>query len=256
MTDAPALLSAYDGVAVEALGARAGAASVVAVSTCSSTMDLAHESAAAGAPHGTVIVAESQGMGRGRSGKSWVSAPDAGVWTSIVLRPTEAFTGGVLSLRVGLALAERLDAYAGERVQVKWPNDLYLREAKLAGILAEARWRGAHLEWIVVGVGVNVRPAALDVPVASLGATVRRADVLVAVTAAVLDAAGAADVLSADEMQRFASRDLAVSRVITAPLAGTVLGITADGGLRVRTADGDVVAVAGSLVFRPSDGVA
>jgi biotin-[acetyl-CoA-carboxylase] ligase BirA-like protein len=245
-----ALLTAYDGVAVEALGARSGAANLIALTDCGSTMDVAHERAAAGAAHGTVVVAEQQRLGRGRTGKAWTSSLGTGVWTSIVLRPPAAAAGGVLSLRVGLELAERLDALSPSRVQLKWPNDLYLGQGKLAGILTEARWRGAQLEWIVVGVGVNTTPAALEAPVASLDAGVGRPDVLVAVVQAVLAAAAAADCLSAAELQRYALRDLAVGREITAPLAGTVLGLTPDGGLQVRGAAGDAVAVAGSLVFR------
>ena len=250
MTGDATRLAAYDGVAVQALGERSGAASLIALSDCGSTMDVAHERAAAGAAHGTVVVADQQRGGRGRTGKSWASSPGTGVWTSIVLRPPAAAAGGVLSLRVGLELAERLDAYSPVRVQLKWPNDLYLGHGKLAGILAEARWRGAQLEWIVVGIGVNTRPTVLGVPVAALETGVRRADVLVAVVQAVLAAADAGASLSSAERLRYASRDLAMGREITAPLAGTVLGLSPDGGLQVRTVAGDAVAVAGSLVFR------
>ncbi|MES3034101.1 MAG: biotin--[acetyl-CoA-carboxylase] ligase [Gemmatimonadota bacterium] len=244
------MLVAYDGVDCDALQARSGASRLVAVDHCDSTMDLAHDLAAAGAAHGTVVVTEAQGAGRGRAGKSWVSAPGSGVWASVVLRPSGAAHGGVLSLRVGLELAARLDAHADGGVRLKWPNDLYRGDRKLAGILAEARWRGATLEWIVVGVGVNVRSPRVDPPVASLDAGTTRADVLVHVVQAVL-AAGAFDGdLSADELQRFATRDLAAGREISAPLAGTVLGISPGGGLRVRTAAGDAIAVAGSMSFR------
>ena len=254
MTPGHETLLTYDGVAVPELCARAGATHVVALERCGSTMDVAHEQAAAGAPHGTVIVAEQQEAGRGRTGKSWVSPAGAGVWASVLLRPGSAGQGGVLSLRVGLELAERLDAFASSPVQLKWPNDLFVEGRKLAGILTEARWRGDQTDWIVVGVGVNVRLPAPDVAAASLGATASCAEVLVAVVQAVLSAGVAPSALSDDEMRRYAERDLTVDRDIVAPLVGTVLGITRGGGLRVHSGVGEAVAVAGSLVFRFSDG--
>jgi BirA family biotin operon repressor/biotin-[acetyl-CoA-carboxylase] ligase len=251
MTLVRAPLAVYDGVDVNALRARIGAAQLTALDACGSTQDVAHEQAAAGAPHGAIVVAVRQEAGRGRTGKSWVSAAGAGVWTSIVVRPQHITQSGVLSLRVGLELADRLDAYAAAPVQLKWPNDLFLRGRKLAGILSEARWRGEQLEWIVVGVGVNVRDASDEVQAASLDATATCADVLVAVGQAVLQACAGGSVLSADECARYAARDLAVGRPITDPIAGTVQGITPEGGLRVATDGGERVAVAGSLVFRP-----
>ncbi len=243
------MLSAYDDVLCERLCSQAGAARLIAVEHCTSTMDLAHEQAALGAAHGTVIVAEEQGAGRGRSGKSWVSGRGAGVWTSVLLRQHSDAPAGVLSLRVGQALAESLDAFAPAPIQLKWPNDLYLERRKLAGVLTEARWRGDMLEWIVVGVGVNVRPASTTPPSASLADDVSRATVLVAVVRAVLDAAQGAGELSDAELAAYAARDLAAGQRASAPLEGTVLGITSRGGLRVRTATGDAVAVAGSLIF-------
>ncbi len=244
------LLAAYDGVARELLQARAGASELVIVDRCESTMDLAHDLASAGAVHGTAVVTEAQGAGRGRAGKTWVSAPGGGVWVSVVLRAPAAGSTGVLSLRVGLELAARLDARAGESLRLKWPNDVYRGDRKLSGILVEARWRGDALEWIVVGVGVNVHSPRVEPPVASLGARATRADVLVDVLQAVLMAGAATGDLSDDEVQQFAARDLAAGREISAPLAGTVLGISASGALRVRTAAGEALAVAGSMLFR------
>ena len=244
------VLSMYDDVPCDELRARSGAPQLIAVERCTSTMDLAHQLAAAGAPHGTVVVAEEQGAGRGRTGKSWVSVRGSGVWTSIVLRrPLEA-AAGVLSLRVGLELATALDARAPSAIQLKWPNDLFLAQHKLAGVLTEARWRGDMLEWIVVGVGVNVRDPHAEVPTACLGDSQRRSDVLVDVVRAVMAAAAHRGELSARELAAYAERDLARGRDVTAPLEGIVLGITARGGVHVRTPGGDAVAVAGSLVFR------
>ncbi len=244
------VLSMYDDVPCEELRARTGAARLVAVECCTSTMDLAHQLAADGAPHGTVVVAEEQGAGRGRTGKSWVSTRGSGVWTSILVRrPLEA-PAGVLSLRVGIELAASLDARAPSPIQLKWPNDLFLAHRKLAGVLTEARWRGDMLEWIVVGVGVNVRDPRAGLPTACLAESQRTSDVLVDVVRSVLAAALQRGELRADELATYAQRDLSRGREVTAPLEGTVLGITARGGVQIQTRDGDAVAVAGSLVFR------
>lgn len=252
MTSHGTVLSRYDDTPCDVLCTRAGASRIIAVEQCTSTMDLAHDLAADGAVHGTVVVAEEQGAGRGRTGKSWVSAREAGVWASVVLRQRVDAHTGVLSLRVGLQLAQALDARVATPVQLKWPNDLFLDERKLGGVLTEARWRGDVLEWIVVGVGVNVRDNSAAPPVASLGDGVGRADVLVDVIRAVLTAAGCRGELNATEVAQFAQRDLARGRSVTSPLDGTVLGITPRGGVHIRTSTGDAVAVAGSLVFRTS----
>ena len=153
------VLSWYDDSPCDELQRRAGSPKLVVVDRCASTMDLAHQLAADGAPHGTAVVADEQDAGRGRTGKSWTSARGAGVWVSVLLRGAVATSAGVLSLRTGLELAHALDTFAGSTIQLKWPNDLFHGGMKLAGILTEARWRGDQLEWIVVGVGINMQAA-------------------------------------------------------------------------------------------------
>jgi BirA family biotin operon repressor/biotin-[acetyl-CoA-carboxylase] ligase len=249
MNPTDAALPAYDGVACDVLAARAGVARVVAVKECDSTMDLAHASAGDGAADGTVVVAEAQGAGRGRSGKSWTSRRGAGVWTSVLLRHAAPAPPGVLSLRVGLALADALEQHASLPIQLKWPNDLFVGGSKLAGILTEARWRGSQLEWIVVGVGVNLRDAGGEPAVATLRTGVTAAAVLVDVVRAVRAAGAIGGELSESELTAFALRDFARDREVTSPLPGTVAGIDRRGGLRVRTAAGERVAVSGSLIF-------
>jgi BirA family transcriptional regulator, biotin operon repressor / biotin---[acetyl-CoA-carboxylase] ligase len=200
-------------------------------------MDLAHERAGQGAQHGFVAVANEQLAGRGRAGRVWSSAPVSGVWASVLMRTPSPTAVGVLSLRVGIELARALDRLAGTTVGLKWPNDLFVGTRKLAGILTEARWRGESLEWIVVGVGVNVRAARDGVPSAAL-----RDDVL---------RAGARDdALDAAELSEFAARDIARDKLILEPVAGIARGITATGALRVDTPSGESVAIAGSLVLQ------
>ena len=122
-----------------------------------STMDLLHQLAAEGAAEGTAVIAGEQLEGRGSRGRSWHSPP-GGLWLSMLFRPAGCAVE-VMSLRVGLAVAEALDDLVPHPVQLKWPNDLMLGERKVGGILCEARWQGHTLGWVAVGVGMNVRNA-------------------------------------------------------------------------------------------------
>jgi BirA family biotin operon repressor/biotin-[acetyl-CoA-carboxylase] ligase len=128
----------------------------VLVDRCDSTNELAAALASAGAPEGTVLTADEQSAGRGRSGRRWHSVPGKSLTFSIILRPRR--TGGGITSLVSLAAARALDRVCGP-VALKWPNDLYLDGRKLGGILAEAR--GAH---VVVGVGINVNERTDDFP--------------------------------------------------------------------------------------------
>ncbi|MBF0138522.1 MAG: biotin--[acetyl-CoA-carboxylase] ligase [Magnetococcus sp. DMHC-1] len=113
--------------------------------------------ARAGAPEGTVVVAESQTRGRGRLGRSWVSPPGVNLCFSILLRPRmnpgRTFQ---LTLLAGLALAETIREAGFADVAIKWPNDLLLRGRKLAGILTEMSAEMDQVHHVVVGVGLNV----------------------------------------------------------------------------------------------------
>lgn len=238
-----------DGLDAEALAERLGLPACEIHDRVGSTMDLAHDAAGRGAASGTLILANEQDAGRGRLGRRWSSAPGGGLWMTLVERPASPGGIEVLSLRVGLYMAEALDALAGERVRLKWPNDLYGGEGKLAGILIEARWRDQRAEWVAIGVGVNVVPAA-DVEGASgLAAGVSRLQALDCVMPALRAAAAVAGPLTTDELSRYAARDLSVGRWAVQPVAGVVAGISTTGELMVDTSSGPVACRAGSLVF-------
>ncbi|RYE84237.1 MAG: biotin--[acetyl-CoA-carboxylase] ligase, partial [Myxococcales bacterium] len=127
-----------------------------------STNDDAKAGAKAGAEHGTVWIAEHQESGRGRQGRAWASPPGENVLMSVLVRgrfapQRVALAALVTGLAVRAALAEALP----ERVvRLKWPNDVQVVTAtgprKLAGILVEAQSRGAMLESLVIGIGINV----------------------------------------------------------------------------------------------------
>jgi len=130
-----------------------------------STNDVAKELAEAGAADGTVVLAARQKKGRGRAGRSWYSPRDRGVYLSMVFHPRDLAHPAPLSILAGLGCAEALGAAVpGLRPMVKWPNDLMAGEGKFGGILAEAAWSDALPRYLVVGVGVNVRPIRKDAP--------------------------------------------------------------------------------------------
>lgn len=164
----------------------------------------------------------------------------------MLARPADRRALDVLSLRVGLRLADGLDPLARERVGLKWPNDLLLASGKLAGILVEARWSGESLSWVAIGVGVNMRPP--DVAgAAGLPPGVQRVQVLGAVIQAVRDASRASGWLDADELERFRGRDTLAGRRIVAPAHGIASGVDASGALVVRTGQGTEQYRAGTI---------
>lgn len=238
-----------DGLDSRLLAARLGLPACELHDRVGSTMDLAHAAAGRGAASGTLILANEQEAGRGRGGRRWSSAPGGGLWMTLVERPASLGGIEVLSLRVGLHLAEALDALAGGRVRLKWPNDLYVGEGKLAGILIEARWRDQRVEWVAIGVGINIVPAADVQGAAGLAAGVSRLQALDRVVPALRAAAAVEGPLTTDELSRYAARDLSVGRRASQPAAGVVAGISTTGELMVDTAAGRVACRTGSLVF-------
>jgi BirA family transcriptional regulator, biotin operon repressor / biotin---[acetyl-CoA-carboxylase] ligase len=214
-----------------------------------STLDVAHRLAARGAPAGTLVIANEQTAGRGRGGKSWQSSPGAGLWLTLIERPSDSSGLGVLSLRVGLAAAEALDRFAPEPIRLKWPNDLYIDQGKLGGILVEARWREQAVEWVAIGLGVNVQAPKNVETAAGLEPGTDRLDVLGDLIPAVLAASRATGPLQADEMEEFDARDLARGRRCVEPAVGRVAGITATGELLVALADSVAPFRSGSLVL-------
>ncbi len=126
-----------------------------------STNSEAMESASAGAPEGSVFVAEEQTAGRGRGAHHWDSAPSAGIYCSVVLRPalppSEAL---ILSLAAGLAVQAAVQQVDSRVLpDLKWPNDLVIEGKKFCGILTEMNSEATRVRYIVVGIGINVNQA-------------------------------------------------------------------------------------------------
>lgn len=215
-----------------------------------STSDELWRRAEAGAAHGTVVSAAEQTAGRGRQGRSWTAAP-GNLMVSWLLRLERAPAAiSALSIVQGLALAQALDAHVPGRIRLKWPNDLLLDGRKLAGLLLESR--PLDRVCIVSGLGLNlVTPqegwgeltgsaAALD----ETGARPRPDELLDELLAGLepaIDEFLAEGPDSAfSQWSRWSALDGCDIRWEDpqGPGRGRVLGLAADGGLRVREPDG------------------
>jgi BirA family biotin operon repressor/biotin-[acetyl-CoA-carboxylase] ligase len=118
-----------------------------------STNERAKGLAMAGAPGGLVVTADEQTAGRGRRGTAWFAPPGSCLLYSALVRPFAAEDSRLLPLAVPLAVCEAAESVAPVRCQVKWPNDIWIDERKVSGVLVEAR---PDEGWAVIGVGLNV----------------------------------------------------------------------------------------------------
>lgn len=213
-----------------------------------STQQLALDAGAAGAAEGAVFTADTQSAGRGRHGHAWASPAGAGLYASVVLRPP----GGAavllpLTLACALALADAVIAAAGVEPEIRWPNDLLLGGRKCCGILIESAGEGGHA---ALGFGINLQAAALP-PALAAEATALDAHAtrpiasgpLLAAALAALQARCAACYrgetaaqLAEFERRSAYARGLAVR--VGGECTGVTEGLTPEGFLRVRLADG------------------
>jgi BirA family biotin operon repressor/biotin-[acetyl-CoA-carboxylase] ligase len=242
---------------------------LVARAEADSTNDVAWEALAAGAPDGTVVVADAQARGRGRAGRAWYMAPGKGLALSLALHfGCEPRRAGSLPLVAGLALARALD---GLRLatELKWPNDLLVAGRKLSGILCERRRLAAGTDAAVIGVGVNVHEQQDDFPpglhgtVTSLALEGKRAS-REEIAARFLNAfeplwaehqegEGRGALAAWKERAAFWGRTVAV-RGPGGPLTGVARDLDGDGALILELADGrTATVVAGDVDVAPAN---
>jgi len=145
------------------------------------------EEARRGAPEGLVVVADHQTGGRGRLGRTWSAQPGTALLVSVLLRPPLPIDEvPVVLMAAGLAACDGVEAAAGFRPGLKWPNDLVMGDSKLAGLLTEAT--GGSDPGVVLGLGINVGAAAYPAELAAAATSceevasrpVDRGDLLVA----------------------------------------------------------------------------
>ena len=215
--------------------------------------------ARAGHAEPVLLVGERQTAGRGRLGRGWRSAPGESLTFSLGLQLAPADWAG-LSLAVGVALAESLDA----RIRLKWPNDLWLGDRKLGGILIETASFGGDSQarrFAVIGVGLNVRmPQAtgLSTPPAALDELLEGEDaaaILSRVTLPLVQAVLAFETLGFEPFRvRFDARDALRDRAVALSdgTTGTAQGTDDGGGLLVHTAAGMVTVTSAEVSVRPA----
>ena len=243
--------------------------------TLDSTNRVALELARAGAAAGTTVVAEGQTAGRGRLGRSFYSPPHLNLYTSIVLRPhlttVEAPTWILAS---AVAVAETIAASVDDKasVEIKWPNDVLLSGKKVSGILMELGAEATRVEYLVLGIGVNLNVDRETFPeefrnlATSLAShcwrRVNRAGFarrLYGNLEAVLDtcAERGFDAVRGrfDDLFKMRGQPVRVTQLDGREISGTALGIDAHGALRLETSSGEkVLVVAGDVTIAKENG--
>jgi BirA family biotin operon repressor/biotin-[acetyl-CoA-carboxylase] ligase len=224
-----------------------------------STNDVAATWCEHGAPEGAVVIADAQTAGRGRYGRSWVSPAAAGLYLSAVLKPPPAVLS-LVTIAGGVAAADGVEAATGLSPLLKWPNDLYVGSRKLGGLLAES----AGDDSVVLGVGINVLPAAFPLDVAGratsiegeLGRPIDRALLVTEVLCALARQCAALQQEHSDDVVRAWRRrgDAMLGRTVRWRAGGRVVtGVAQDidtsGALLVRTASATERIISGEVVW-------
>jgi BirA family biotin operon repressor/biotin-[acetyl-CoA-carboxylase] ligase len=221
-----------------------------------STQDEARSLALEGEPEGLAIMALEQEKGRGRLGRSWVSPPGKNVALSMILRPpTPPRDAPLLGMLASIAVAETLESVGLTGIGLKWPNDVLLDERKVAGILSEARTTGSEIEFVIIGIGLNVNAALQDFPpglrrkATSMAASSGKAWDPKEIAELLIERMGILFDRVAREGRRFIvplwkTRWLHRGRVLVrGEVEGVAEGLTEDGALLLKTHEGVVVRI-------------
>ncbi len=235
-------------------------------SATASTNDEARRLAEEGTPDGTLVIADYQTAGRGRSDRRWEAPPGSSLLMSLVFRPTLApHQVQRLTMICGLAVVDVLETKYGLTPTLKWPNDVLLGDAKVGGILTEIVMAGDRVECVITGIGLNVNldpaelPAGLLMEATSLsqalGRSVARLPLLWALLRQVelrYTELGAGHSPHDEWVRRLGTlgRPVAVNTG-SVVLEGVAEGVDSDGALLVRQADGQLhTVVAGDVSVR------
>jgi BirA family biotin operon repressor/biotin-[acetyl-CoA-carboxylase] ligase len=150
---------------------------ITTLESVDSTQNYARKMADAGAPEGTVVVALEQKAGKGRMSRAW-SSPKGGLWFTLLLRPLipmrELYK---LTLLFGVSVARALESY-DLKPSLKWPNDVLVNGKKICGILMETSGEPDRVEYVLVGIGLNVNFSSCDLPNAIRSSSISMHDLL------------------------------------------------------------------------------
>ena len=265
LEDSPDVISRAE---IESLtrGGWAGACAVYYDET-DSTNNRAKDAGERGEAHGTLYVADRQSAGKGRRGRSWVSPAGKSIYMTLLLRPDIMPTKAPqMTLLMAVAVAEGIHKVSGLECEIKWPNDVILHGKKICGILTEMSSELTYVNYVVIGVGINVNQEVFPEELkeratslrAELGHSIRRSELIAAVMEsfekcyAAFMRTGNLSGVRAKYESRLVNRDQDVK--ILEPgneYEAHALGIDETGRLIVRTRDGRKKAVyAGEVSVR------
>lgn len=219
---------------------------IIYLEECASTNDEARRLGKEGLRDESLVLTEKQTSGRGRRGQAWTCPPGVSVACSFLVRPSEALAlWPRLSLAAGLAVAEGLDAF-GVSAEVKWPNDIWVRERKICGILLES-----DSEFAIIGIGLNVNtlhfPEGLAHPATSLAleneAPMSREEVLISILDRLSVRTRQIGSAFSDLLQVWNTRCVLRGKMVTLQSngiskSGIMAGVSANGELLLETQTG------------------
>ncbi|MBZ6397618.1 MULTISPECIES: bifunctional biotin--[acetyl-CoA-carboxylase] ligase/biotin operon repressor BirA [Pantoea] len=215
---------------------------------------------------GAACIAEYQQAGRGRRGRQWFSPFGANLYMSMYWRLDQGPAAAMgLSLVIGIIMAETLHALGATDVRVKWPNDIYLNDRKLAGILVELTGKTGDAAHIVMGAGINLAMRSADasqinqgwINLQEAGVTVNRNELAVSLINSLRDAL---PMFEQEGLAPFVTRWAALDNFINRPVKlligerevhGIARGVDSQGGLLLEQ-DGEIKSwVGGEISLRP-----
>lgn len=224
-----------------------------------STNIRARKLAEEGAPHGTLVVADSQSAGKGRRGRAWISPKGVGIWMSLVLRPPiRPADASMLTLVAGMAVVKGVRKSTGLKAMIKWPNDAILSGKKICGILTEMSTEEDRIRYVITGIGINVNVSSFPEEIAEkatslkeeLGEAVKRSLVIAAVAEAFEEFYDSflkthdMSCLMEDYNKALVNRNRQVTVLDSrGQYQGRALGIDPEGSLLVQRRDGTVESV-------------
>ncbi len=237
--------------------------------TLTSTNDLAKELGNQGAPEGTLVVAEAQTAGRGRMGRQWVSPLAVGLYVSIILRPALPLEElPKITLTTAVAVVRAIRRATGMQSAIKWPNDIMLAGKKIGGILSEMATSRERLQFVVVGLGLNVNNPRISGELAALATSlaqesgrtfsrVRIVQTWLEEFETLYD--GLLTQRFPDILKEWKELTITLGRQVTVrqgsrEISGLALDVAPDGALMIKQANGKVVSLAaGEVIPRPGE---
>lgn len=236
-------------------------------STIASTNIEAKRLANEGCPEGTIVLSEEQTAGRGRLSRAWFSPYTKGIWFSVILRPTfPPYEAPKCTLLAAVAIARAIRRVSGVECGIKWPNDILFAGKKLVGILTEMSAEMDSINYVVIGMGINVNTSIDEFPeelrpIASslsaiLGHDISRVELLAEIlheietqyTIAIEQ--GFAPILAEWRTLSVTLGQVVDVFGINRDFSGTALDIDEDGALLVKTEAGVEKVVAGDVSVR------